>query len=77
MGHREYVMGQHYVPMRGLDELRVLERATGQLREGLAVLEYALSLHLESALLRHRRVPTNEQACVSGNLREWQEVAYI
>ena len=63
--------------MRGLNELRVHERATRQLREGLAVLEDALSLHLESALLRHRRVPAIEDAYVSRNLREWRGEAYM
>ena len=45
------------LPMLRLDVRRVLDRATWQLREGPAVLEDALSLHLEAALLRHGRVP--------------------
>lgn len=43
--------------MRGLDVRRVLDRAPGKLRERLAVGHDALRLHLETALLRHGRVP--------------------
>lgn len=40
-----------YLPMGCLDESRVLDGTPGKLRESLAVVEDALSLHFESALL--------------------------
>ena len=39
--------------MSGLDEGRVLDSTTGELRESFAVVKDTLSLHLKSALLRH------------------------
>jgi len=42
---------QKTVSVSGLDKGRVLNSATGELRESFAVLEDTLSLHLKSALL--------------------------
>lgn len=43
--------------MSSLDIGRILDDTARKLREGLAEFCDSLSLHLESALLRHRTVP--------------------
>ena len=46
--------------MSSLDVLWILESTPGQLREGVAELGDTLSLHFETALLRHRGVPAKD-----------------
>jgi len=50
-------INQKAIAMSSLDVLWILESTPGQLREGVAELGDTLSLHFETALLRHRGVP--------------------
>lgn len=54
--------GKQTVTMRRLNESWILNRVPRQLRERLAEVSDALSLHLEVTLLCHRSIPTTQNA---------------